>query len=113
MNSILRLTLLALACFVVTVLLVIVLNTLVAATADCYQTADCSRTPILGTIAFGFDALKTVAYFAVFPVGTIFGRRDFRKLFKNRTGRRVARLGFALIPLFLLPLKYFFTVSLF
>ncbi|HQZ97538.1 MAG TPA: hypothetical protein PLP21_14545 [Pyrinomonadaceae bacterium] len=113
MNSILRLILLAIGCFAVTVLLVIVLNTIVTATADCYHTGDCSRTPILGTIAYCFDALKIFCYFAVFPAGMLFGRRDFRKVFKNRMVRRAARIAFALIPLFLLPLKYFFTISFF
>lgn len=113
MNSILRLLLLGLACFAVTVLLVIILNTVVTATADCYRTGDCSRTPVLGTIAYFFDALKIFFYFAVFPAGMLFGRRDFRKVFKNRLARRAARVGFALIPLFLFPLKYFFTISFF
>jgi hypothetical protein len=112
-NSILRLTFIAIACFAVTGLVVIILNTIVTATAECYQTADCSRTPILGTIAYCFDALKIFFYFAIFPAGMLFGRRDFRKIFKNRMARRAARIAFSLIPLFLLPLKYFFTISFF
>jgi len=111
MNPVLRLVLLALICFAVTVLLYISINTIVTATAECYQTVDCSRTPILGTMAFSFDALKNVSYFAIFPFGMIFGRRDFRKLFKNRLMRRIARLAFALIPVLFLPLRHFLDTS--
>ncbi len=113
MNSVLRLMLLGLACFAATVLVLLVLNSAILAVAPCYQTNTCSQTPVLATVAYGLDAIKHVAYFAFFPLGTILGRRDFRKGFSSRLHRRIARIAFALIPVSLLPIQPFFTVSLF
>jgi hypothetical protein len=112
-NSALRLFLLGIACFAGTILLVLILNSLSGLTTDCYQKGNCQQTPILGTIAFAIDALKTVAYFAIFPLGAVLGRRDFRKTFKSRLYRRAARIAFALLPVMLFPLKYFFDASFF
>ncbi|HVF48379.1 MAG TPA: hypothetical protein VNA17_12520 [Pyrinomonadaceae bacterium] len=109
-----RLLFIALACLAVTVLLVSLLNSLIDSVAGCYESDTCLQTPILATIAYTLDAVKHVVYFAIFPLGAVFGRRDFRKLFpKSRLPRRVARIGFSLIPLFLLPLTYIFALRLF
>lgn len=109
-----RLIFIALACLAVTVLLVSLLNSLIDSVAGCYVMGNCSQTPILATIAYALDAVKHVAYFALFPLGAVFGRRDFRKLFpRSQLYRRVARIGFSLIPLFLLPLTYIFALRLF
>jgi hypothetical protein len=110
-NSALRLLLLGIACLAVTVLLVLILNSLIGLTGDCYRQGNCQRTPILGTIAFAIDAVKTAVYFAIFPLGAILGRKEFRKAFKNRLYRRIARYTFALIPLILFPLRYLFDLS--
>ena len=90
----------------------LVFNTLIKSIADCYQIG-CPQAPITGTIAYSLDAFGQLAYFAFFPIGTVFGRRDFRKLFPNRLPRRIARIAFAAVPIVLLPLKYLFAVSFF
>lgn len=113
MNAALRLILLAVACFAATVLLMLVFTTLINSTADCYQLNTCQQTPILGTIAYILDACRQLSYFAIFPIGTVFGRRDFRKLFPYRLTRRIARLTFAAIPVILLPLRYYIAISFF
>ncbi len=112
-NAVLRLLLLALVCFATTALLMLVLNTLIGVVAGCYPINDCSRTPIIGTIGYFLDVCNHIVYFAIFPLGTVFVRRDFRKLSSKRIYRRIARIAFAAIPVFLLPLKYLLSIGLF
>ena len=105
-TSALRLVLLGIACFAVTAILALIFHTLILTIAECYYGNGCDQTPTLGTIAFSLDALSQLLYFAIFPLGTIMGRRDFRKVFANRMVRRIARITFAAIPVLLFPFKY-------
>lgn len=113
MNTALRLLLLGVACFAATVLLMLTFTTIINFFAECYQLNGCNQEPLTDTIAVILDACRHLAYFAIFPIGTILGRRDFRKTFHNRLARRIARLSFAAIPVFLFPFKYLVAISIF
>lgn len=93
--------------------LILVFDAIIAFAADCYEVDGCLRAPMTGTLGYGLDALKQVAYFAVFPLGMVFGRRDFRKAFAKRLPRRIARITFAAIPVILFPLKYLLAIKFF
>lgn len=101
----LRIFILFLICMLVTGLSVILFNTLIDLTTPCYFIDDCYSNPIVGTFAFISDVIGTMCFFAIFPLAAIVRRRDFRRLKKSRAVTKALRIIFAVIPLFLYPLK--------
>ena len=101
----LRIFTLFLICLVITGFVLLLFDALIALTSLCYLTDGCYDTPIVGTMGFISDVVGTLCFFAVFPLATIVRSRDFRKLKKSRPVTKALRIIFAMIPLFLFPLK--------
>lgn len=90
-----------------------IMNSVLALFAPCYLSGGCPKMPMTETIAAALDAIRYILYFAIFPLGAIVRRRDFRKLTSSRRFNRIARYVFAAIPLLLLPFRSFVNVNLF
>lgn len=113
MNSVLRIVLLGIACLAATGLLLMILNSIIGLFAPCYLAGLCTKMPVTETVATLIDAVKYIFYFGIFPLAAIVRKRDFRKLTASKRLNRMIRIGFALIPLFLFPVRSFLNVNFF
>jgi len=113
MQSILKIAALGIACLVVTGVCLMIMNSIITIFAPCYLSGGCPKMPITETIATALDAFRYILYFAIFPLGTIIRRRDFRKLTFSRRFNRFGRYSFAALPLLLFPFRSFLNVNLF
>ncbi|MEQ1643005.1 MAG: hypothetical protein ABL959_06130 [Pyrinomonadaceae bacterium] len=113
MNSALRIALLGIACLAVTAVCLMILNTIITAFAPCYLGGGCAKMPITETIATILDTIRYFCYFAIFPLGAVLRKRDFRKLTASKKLNRFARYAFAAIPFLLLPFRSFLNINLF
>lgn len=113
MNSALRIALLGIACLAVTAVCLMILNTIITAFAPCYVAGGCAKMPITETIATILDTIRYFCYFAVFPLGAVLRKRDFRKLTGSKNLNRILRYAFAAIPFLLLPFRSFLNINLF
>ncbi|MEO7659817.1 MAG: hypothetical protein ABIV48_09405 [Pyrinomonadaceae bacterium] len=73
-----------LACSGVTVLLMVIFNSLISIIGPCYALDGCLHIPITGTIAYALDELAYLSYFSIFPLGAVLGRREFRKVIRDQ-----------------------------
>jgi len=112
-NSVLRIALLAIACLAATGLCLMIFNSIIGLFAPCYLAGSCTKMPMTETIATLLDAIKYILYFGIFPLGAILRKRDFRKLTGSRKLNKIIRFAFALIPVFLFPIRSLLTVNLF
>jgi len=90
-----------------------IFNTLVTGFAPCYLAGGCAKMPITETIATILDTIRYFCYFAIFPLGAVLRKRDFRKLTGSKKINRILRYAFAAIPFLLLPFRSFLNISLF
>jgi len=112
-NSALRIALLGIACLAVTAVCLMILNTLIAGIAPCYLVGNCVKAPLTETLATMLDTVRYFCYFAVFPLGAVLRKRDFRKLTGSKKINRILRYAFAAIPFLLLPFRSFLNINLF
>ena len=92
-------------CLVITGVSILLFDALIALTSPCYLIDGCYDTPIVGIMGYISDVVGTLCYFAVFPFAAIIRSRDFRKLKRSRLVTKAIRISFAMIPIFLFPLK--------
>ncbi len=113
MNSALRIALLGIACLAVTAVCLMILNTLITAIAPCYVAGSCVKVPLTETLATVLDTIRYFCYFAVFPLGAVLRKRDFRKLTASKKVNRFVRYAFMAIPFLLVPFRSFLNINLF